>query len=169
MTENKFIAINDVRIKASNIKNYGVSEDTKYLAAVYKIKYESIGFIFSHTEYSKEKTDKKVVIDKNEYDWIKNNGESPIYGLFDEDDSNVYIGDSANVPEGVICHAIEKRTDQYGFTYAGDTMIKATPEDVWCEKKKYLYITTYQNDNYKFYENEIDIDEVMKKIDECLL
>ena len=48
-------------------------------------------------------------------------------------------------------------------------MIKATPEDVWCEKKKYLYITTYQNDNYKFYENEIDIDEVMKKIDECLL
>ena len=46
MTENKFIAINDVRIKASNIKNYGVAEDTKYLAAVYKIKYESKRFIF---------------------------------------------------------------------------------------------------------------------------
>jgi len=31
--------------------------------------------------------------------------------------------------------------------------------------KRYLYVTTYQNDNYKFFENEINIDEVVKVLE----
>jgi hypothetical protein len=30
---------------------------------------------------------------------------------------------------------------------------------------KYLYITTYQNDNFKFYESEVDIDAIIKQLD----
>lgn len=33
---------------------------------------------------------------------------------------------------------------------------------------RYLYITTYQNDNYKFFEDTCDIDEVLKKLDDAL-
>lgn len=176
MSENKFIAINDVRIKASNIKNYGVSVETKYLAAVYRIKkvYTPTGSGFfgrllSTTSLEKEKTDKRVVIDKGEYEWIKNGGEAPIYGLFDEDDDAVYRWNYANVPEGIICHAVYKHFGQFGETTEGEPMIKASPEDVWCEEKKYLYITTYQNDNFKYYEDEVDINKIMTEIDNCLL
>lgn len=31
---------------------------------------------------------------------------------------------------------------------------------------RYLFITTYQNDNYKFFESEIDIDETLKMLEE---
>lgn len=31
--------------------------------------------------------------------------------------------------------------------------------------KRYLYITTYQNDNYKFYENDTDIDSIITLLD----
>jgi cold shock CspA family protein len=31
---------------------------------------------------------------------------------------------------------------------------------------RYLYITTYQNDNYKFYENEIDIEKTLSELNE---
>lgn len=30
---------------------------------------------------------------------------------------------------------------------------------------KYLFVTTYQNDNYKFSEEEIDIDEVLRQLE----
>lgn len=32
----------------------------------------------------------------------------------------------------------------------------------------YLYITTYQGDNYKFYDHEINLSQVVKEIDMCL-
>jgi hypothetical protein len=30
---------------------------------------------------------------------------------------------------------------------------------------RYLYVTTYQNDNYQFFENKINIDEVIKMLE----
>jgi len=32
--------------------------------------------------------------------------------------------------------------------------------------KRYLYITTYQNDDYKFYEDEVNIEQIIKQIEE---
>lgn len=165
MSENKFVAINDVRIRVSNIKNYGVAEETKYFSKVYKI-------LNCYTS-EKERLEKNIEINKDEFDWVKSDKDAPIYALFDEDDEDVffdgsignYYADFIEVPEGIICHAIERED----FETAGDIMIKAVPSDVWCEKKKYLYITTFQNDNFKFYDDEIDVEQILKKIDDCLL
>lgn len=31
--------------------------------------------------------------------------------------------------------------------------------------RRYLYVTTYQNDNHKFYEDDIDIDHVVRQLE----
>lgn len=165
MSENKFVAINDVRIRVNNIKNYGVSEEISYLSKVYRI--------LDCYRCEKERIEKNIEINKEEYEWVKSGKDAPIYALFNEADEDVfyddYIGDYyadfIEVPEGIICHAIERED----FETAGDIMIKAVPSDVWCEEKKYLYITTFQNDNFQFYDDEIDVEQILKKIDDCLL
>lgn len=164
MIENKFIAINDVRIRVSNIKNYGVSEEKKYFSKVFEL----------DSYYNREsRAEMNIEITKEEYEWVKSGKDAPAYALFDENDENVlyddylgnYYADFHKVPEGIICHAISTE-DSF---LDGEIMTKADPSDVWCEKKKYLYITTYQNDNFKFYDDEIDVEQTIKKIDEYLL
>lgn len=183
MGNDKFIAINDVRIKASNIKNYGIAEETHYHAAVYKLKEKihSAFFFFSYSEYTKEKTNRTVAIDKEQYDFIMNGNTAPIYGLFPEEgngkgyveissvfDDDMFGINYTKVPEGYITYAIKRRHEDLG-NVEEEIMVEATPDDIWCDSKKYLYITTYQNDNFKFYEDEVNIAQVMSNIDSCLL
>lgn len=167
----------------SNIKNYGISEELLYYANVYRIKKEckKSSWLFPDWYYTKKKTRKTVEIDKKRYDSIINGEKVPIYGLFSEYDRE-YItygellgGDEYEINlnislsrEGVDYIKVNEGYILYA-RHRGEILIEATPDDVFCVRRKYLYITTYQNDNFKFYEDEIDINTVMNNIDKFLL
>ncbi len=118
----KFIKFGNERIKASNIKSYGISNDSANYLAMVKQRDESIhdwaSLLLAHpynsvsAERSLENAEesKKALINSEAYELAMNN------------------------------------------------------------KLMYLYITTYQNDNYTFYQynSEFDIYEKMDEIDEIL-
>ena len=111
-----FIAFDDIRIKASNIKSYGISSEYLYFKKIYDEKF-----------YEK--------------------GLGKMLGMV----YNVWNGKTSS--QGV------------KTIYAADFK-KYVSKEI-----EYLYVTTYQNDNYKFYECNVsfDIREKMKEIDDCML
>jgi len=67
---------------------------------------------------------------------------------------------SKSIPE-VVAHAIKEKFSGRSFWrgYTSALYIPSIPS------MRYLYIKTYQNDNYQFFENQINIDEVMKDLE----
>ena len=92
---NRFVKIGDTRIKASNIKSFGVA-------------------------YEKQQ--------------------------------------GASHPISWIVAGIREKRD-FGSFFDG-VKGSISPSD-----RKYLYVTTYQNDNYEFYSSEINISETMKELE----
>jgi len=144
-SSSKFLVFGDVRIKASNIKDYGISnESNNYLNYIEEIN-KDIQKLQSRISDEKE--------DRN-----KNNGK--FVGSFYSMQHYINYGDTSYVKEEYE-KKVAKR-DEYmnylDYTYAMQG------------KLEYLYITTYQNDNYKFYsyESDFDIKEKLQEIDNVL-
>lgn len=58
-----------------------------------------------------------------------------------------------------LSEAVENLTDRLtGFGFMSDVR-RHSGENI-----SYLYVKTYQNENYRFYANEINIDEAMKRL-----
>lgn len=63
------------------------------------------------------------------------------------------------------------KTDGKGFATCrkqwskGSSFLDGLIEGYLTVTLKYLFVTTYQNDNYKFSEDEIDIDEALKQLE----
>ena len=127
-----FIAFDDIRIKASNIKNYGISSEVFYFKKIYD----------------------KVPCKR---------GLAKLLGCYDK----VWNGKTEN---GI--RITEFRKPNVTYTYDQCYKNHLPLKDDYVEKNiEYLYVTTYQNDNYKFYECNVsfDIREKMKEIDDCML
>lgn len=145
-----FIAFGDVRIKSTNIKNYGISIKTRYGVQVFK-------FIPSMSD-----------------NWIKRNFSLKAYdsywrrtGNYQEISKEEYLKcERDNFSKGRVY--IERDN---GERVKSDYNFNLTNEDFAIQEIPYLYITTYQNDNYTFYQDEVEfnIREKFKEIDDCML
>lgn len=128
-----FIAFDDIRIKTSNIKNYGISSEVFYFKKIYE-----------RVEIPKTGIAKALGIGTWKDVW---NGKTETNGI------KIERFKEPNVRYGSIVDYYPLRRD-----YVEKTI-------------EYLYVTTFQNDNYKFYECNVsfDIREKMKEIDDCML
>lgn len=48
---------------------------------------------------------------------------------------------------------------------AGKGFLNAVAHGVSGEKKQYLYVTTYQGDNHRFFEHEVNFNETLKELE----
>lgn len=147
-----FIAFGDVRIKTSNIKNYGLSTLTRYYVKVY-------GFV------------------ENDSDgWLKRNFSLKAYasywryiGIDAEMDEKTYLSHQKhNFSDG--CKYVKNKDGSISQTQT-NCPVSLSPSDFSTKNVPYLYVTTYQNDNYTFYQDEVDFDikAKCKEIDDCML
>lgn len=164
----KFVTFGDIRIKASNIKNYGIASENQYGVYVYKDSSTS-SFLGVHVpKYNK--SNEIIWIDKDEWffysskerfnswdsDIVKNtNGEYLSVHMFDEDAKELkwFYG---CVCKNNLGHVFE-------MPYSNNPR-----ENLVCKTKEYLYVTTYQRDNYRFFDDSapFDIHEKGKELDE---
>ncbi len=61
-------------------------------------------------------------------------------------------------PVAWLISGIKEKSD-FGDFFDGVKQSMSPPD------KKYLYITTYQNDNYKFYSNQISINKILEELE----
>ena len=134
-----FIAFGDVRIKTSNIKNYGIASGIRWYAKVY--------------QYLPSKSD--ALLDKMfglRWKWC-----GDIIELSKNGNGYRYIKSKRD-------GKIKQGNRDYGAGYMSES-------DYIKKDIPYLYVTTYQNDNYEFWEDEVkfDIKAKCKEIDDCML
>lgn len=176
-----FVTINNTSIKVSNIKNFGISSDLKNEVVFFLMKKKALprekkrstvtrigGGIFknvianviSATEgggggyISSNRIDYELIKDKimaKKYLDISNRGytagdDGPEYSAYFMEDSKGDI---------VEFHNLDRDT-RFGF--------EGSVTNSKIVKCRYLYITTFQNDNYKFYDYEIDVDKEHKNL-----
>lgn len=138
-----FIIIDDSRIKISNIKNYGISS-IEEIENFDETKYKHASFDY---ELYRERVDEERLALKN--------AKAP----FDTPFFTNLISERLKNYEVELQKAKEKLSKLSEAKKNNKRIIK-----------KYLYITTYQNDNYRFYENEskCNIDDKLKELDKYL-
>lgn len=124
----KFIAFDDVRIKLSNIKNYGIR--------TWDEEYE---YTFTKEEMKRRESERK------------------------ERDGKFLTGVQNTV--SIISLINAAAGGEFGWVTP-----RLEPTEKRKMRRKKLYVTTYQNDNYEFYDNEVrfDIDKKLKELDEQL-
>lgn len=162
-TKSNFISVGNTNIKVSNIKEFGVSYSSNIKAIKTPI-----------YERNQEYFDKKVAAGKNPLKHIllpKKIINTALYVEVPKSEFEIrrrkggdYFSD---YDEYVLPYVLIRITPTYNEKdYSRITIINEN--DVKFIYWKYLYITTYQNDNYQFYEDDIDIDETTDKLNELL-
>lgn len=156
--KNKVIILGDVRIKIGNIKNYGIAYENRLYWKVYRRKKVSFWKeLFGFQEYEWKKEIRRIK--DNEY-----------Y-------ESVFVSDNGNLlNEQKVQRRYLNEDDLPGsdLKIAGKNCVDK--EELWASnamllrKDKYLYITTYQNDNFVFFgcESDFDIDEKCNELDNIL-
>ena len=167
-----FVQFGNLRIKTNNIKSYGISSKTFYFEQIFEEYYRktattSIGIFFENlvggvadvkpSEYGFEEIDYERYLDIKSGREIKR---------------RVYAkkGDQIHFKH----YSTLNYRDETIYTVPADGIYTVdfytVPEDVVAETYSYLYVTTYQGDNYQFYENEVDFDiyNKCKELDELL-
>ncbi len=180
MSGKTFVNICGNRIKVSNIKHFGISSNIKYYAKVYEASIDfkgsfagglariltGIGTLYEINRNCEDYN--RWEISEGEYLDIKNGLKRPIYLLIDKDDiDKIKLKRVCSLDDGesYLVKSQEVSTYELGVEQKGSILITSTPDDVFEEKTRYLYITTYQNDNFTFYEDECDIDEKLAELD----
>lgn len=140
-----FIGFGDVRIKLGNIKNYGLSEGEHCYAKVYTL-YRPELFVDSLAD---------CLFGKTEWIWT---GEKVDLGTWD-------FGKMEFCP--VYQRVGEEITKVHDSSYRYG--IKTT-NDIIREPEEYLYVTTFQGDNYRFFQSSagFDIHEKLAELDKYL-
>ncbi|MET2871876.1 cold shock domain-containing protein [Exiguobacterium profundum] len=166
-----FISLNGHDIKKSNIKNYGISQEYRYYQRIYtlvkeKNEYEGgkVKILFkellygTHT-FSYVKTKKMYRISQDRFNRVVgNNGsvhhvldarQGEIIGWQGDEDDDV---DTEIVAPFTGFIDLNRNDFDWELTKRNDRIDKS---DVMRRQEKFIYITTYQGDNFKFYENQI--------------
>lgn len=147
--KDKMIILGNTRIRLSNIKNYGISSGKKYKQKIYNRKEEinPIGFVATIVSLL-EGGERSGVETKYVYEWSKE---------WRDDLSKKEIEEL----NGALLYWKDDGT--IGAT----RNVSATSSDIVEYREEYLYITTFQNDNFVFWESEVsfDIQEKLKEID----
>lgn len=148
-----FININDTNIKLSNIKQYGVSSEYRFIDVPV---YEKVYKDSKPYKPSKLNFIKRLFDSYHEYDFT---GE---YKRLDIITGN-YIPSLVN---GEVFYCVNK-SNESGLDIISfkDITAKFNPE-LKPNKiiYKYLYITTFQNDNFRFYDYQIKVNEKHREL-----
>lgn len=150
----KFIILGDVRIRVNNIKNYGISSKQRAYEKIYTLIEE---------EYNRSGLSKRLLGKtgyKRKLEW---NGELE---LLDDDRYEELEKASRNSSsDRNVCYKLYRKKGSEeirGFNrldvFSVNGSISADMRDVVFRKDKYLYITTFQRDNYVFFDCEEDFD-----------
>lgn len=156
-----FIQFGDVRIKLSNIKNYGIDTCNASFVKVYEYDAQIV------KEHERKQADIK-----------KAGGLRALFYIPWSVDPYVWKGKRAYIS------ASNKRTESFNgdvseywpsYKKNEDGTIELdyqkTDDEVITEQQHYLYVTTYQGDNFRFIEHETDFDifEKCKELDKYML
>lgn len=169
----KFIKLGNIRIKASNIKDYGISQKIIYYQKIYKqnymyktqykilkakvVNYVDTGMWYKIDEERYEKLNNKEsiflhIIKANKGECIGKNRDSQghLYYIYAPHEGVFDLNEHCSLAE--MGHSIN-------------------PDDVKKEVEDYLYITTYQGDYYQFYKSKenFDIYDKLKELDHELI
>lgn len=141
-----FLIIGRNRIKLSNIKTYGISSRVFYYQKVNKVE-EECWFIFRYT-YHRWHGD-TIMLDNNKQERIRKMNTGEPMEVKNTGSLGMLVFDNNG--------EIEEKSG-----------IEPNEGDIFGKKHKYLYITTYQNENYRFYDFDVDFDveEKCKEIDD---
>lgn len=140
----KFLRIGDTRIKVGNIKDYGIEYETVFYEKVY-----------TKTRKAYSKT-MDVALRLAGFGKPISNPESD-YDL-------AWDGETVRIDEIRYLELSSELRKTYKMVLDDNGVAKemvgfnATIKDVVEKECKYLYLTTYQNDTYKFYETDVDFD-----------
>jgi hypothetical protein len=178
MNENQsFIVFGDSRIKLSNIKNYGINTESIYYQKVYvkkttKKKESILFFNWTSTKDEWVYEGHKVNICESDYNKAISSfthDTSVVYklGYFSKGDKCLVFSTLYVQGEPVGKDYVEKAAPEDGVYQFNE---KATKEDFLTENEKYIYITTYQNDNFKFYSKDMvgSLENKLSELDKYL-
>lgn len=160
-----FVEFGNTRIKLSNIKNYGISSAFIYYAKVFeKVEKEpeKKGLLWLLTETPVEWVDtgerirlceSKEEAEKLMEKWVKT-------------DRKLYANE---LDYRATCCKVKRYLRTNGVI-SDDATASKFDDVVECNSVKYLYVTTFQNDNYRFYVDTVDFDihEKCRELDEYM-
>lgn len=148
--KDRMVILGDTRIRLSNIKNYGISSGTKYRQKIYTRKevLNPIGMIATIASWLEGgySTGQET---KYEYEWT---------GEWYEDMSKEELDEL----DGAVLYKADDGTIK------GTRNVTASGSSIQEYQEKYLYITTFQNDNFVIWKSSapFDIEKKCKEIDE---
>lgn len=157
-----FISVHHTNIKVSNIKEFGVSKSTTIKAIkapIFKLNPEYV----RKKDMAGKNLFKKLLlpgkyIETGEYKEVSKNEFTKVTIKGNEFS---YDHDEYRLPYILVKTVAGIVKDHDRYTRIDENEAKKV---YW----KYLYITTYQNDNYQFYEDDINIDETLAELDELV-
>lgn len=147
--KNKFILLGNTRIKLGNIKNYGISSERVKCEKIYRLaegeKDGLLAAMLRNTDLVWEKEVEELTYDR-EYQ----------FEISDHDHKN-----REEFPRVTTYKRYRNKNGKIVDSHSIATMDNSVVEI----KRKYLYISTFQKDNFRFYEDEVDFD-ITKKCNE---
>lgn len=181
--QKKFIKIGDTRIKISNIKNYGISDDENELL----LKIQDLKKVISNLQNKISNLDFKI---KSDEEWESHMESQRAYiNAFraQVDKQMASVNEKFGVYSDLKIEPASSKSTKNDFklNYLKNEKASCINEmkshinemerlqNLLNEKKynNYLYITTYQNDNFVFYQQELDCDiyDIIKQLDDSFL
>lgn len=151
-TVKKIIKLGSTRNRLSNIKNYGISSERRYYQKVYHSTPNRDNLwnrLIMRTNHRYEGMEKDIT-----YYYMTYSGDKELIGkLLYVKKGDPYLSENKE-------QTIAEEDGVYRSAYP-----IFENDDIRAHNLRYLYVTTFQNDNYTFYENEIDIDQKLEKLD----
>lgn len=196
------IKIGDVRIRVSNIKNYGIRKEevffekvygrkrkekvvekeksgsltralgkglTKMIVAIAESERKTVEFIeknghygdYYDYDYSFFPTEESLSVSKERANYVRRDKVYSIPVRLKKGESYFHALDKGDkIVEGSRINKANE--DGIYYVYADDVSKK---EDITTGIEKYLYVTTFQGDNYVFGKDKIDVDEKVEELD----
>lgn len=178
----EFIMFGEVRVKLNNIKNYGIVDENRYFEKVFgkylaqaEKRYDNkiLDFLISTpAQYEWTVHCRDTEIDSIRYNSIKN-GERRARKGYVIENANYYEFEIANEWDNARGKNVDKvyqkqRTAQQDGIY--EVNYWAQKDDVFMKSIPYLYVTTYQDDNYVFRQDLVSwhINEMCAELDRYL-
>lgn len=141
----KIIILGDVRLRAKSVKNYGLATKKRYYEKVYKKTWHVEKFLWMHyTVDDLEWAGDSVLLDERRHEDLLKKHEP------ERKDGQITIGDMMGIEYKT---TYRRYRDDDGELVDSNEL--TTEDDIIEKKEEYLYITTYQKDNFIFYQNDV--------------
>lgn len=140
-----FITFDNIRIKSTNIKNYGINKSARYYVKIFDRNPRNSIFDFKTPIHT----------------WNGLTEEIP------ESQYNAYVNGMSYDFE----HCTRRREKSKSYIGSEESGVRMPKSDLIVKELSYLFVTTYQNDNYIFWENEtsFNIYDKCKEIDSYMI